>query len=242
MDTSPKCDVLLPRLARRIAEQENRQDGKAVLLVAFGDSVTQGWMEEGVLDEGAVYHALVVHELRRRHRRCTFDCLNAGAGGETLEAGLARLGRDVVRHQPDLVFIGFGLNDSGAGKSGLPAFEERLRVLLSVLHGETDAEAILLTPNMMCHADSPRVSDRWHDALPGLMERQVTGVLALYAEAIREAGTAFDMPVADVYSEWDRLRRSGVDTDALLANGLNHPGKEGHALATRLILEILYGT
>jgi lysophospholipase L1-like esterase len=242
MDRSPECDILLPRLARRIAEQEKCQDGKAVVLVAFGDSVTQGWMEEGVLDEEAVYHALVAHELRRRHPRCTFDCLNAGAGGETLEAGLARLGRDVTRYQPDLVFIGFGLNDSGAGKNGLPVFEERLRVLLSVLRKETDADAILLTPNMMCHAGSPRVSDRWHDALPGLMERQVTGVLALYADAIREAGEAFDVPVADVYAEWERLRRAGVDTDALLANGLNHPGKEGHALVARLILGILCRT
>jgi acyl-CoA thioesterase-1 len=195
-----------------------------------------------VLDQEAVYHARVIRELRRRHPQCTFDGLNAGAGGQTLETGLARLERDVVSHQPDLVLVSFGLNDSGAGEAGLPAFRDSLEVLLTALSGRTEAETILLTPNMMCHADNPRVSERWRHALPELRERQVTGVLARYAGAIREAGAAFEVPAADVYAEWERLRRSGVDTDDLLANGLNHPGEEGHALVARLVLKTLYSS
>jgi acyl-CoA thioesterase I len=241
MDKSAKRGALFPRLVRRIAEKEAAPGARAVLMVAFGDSVTQGWMAEDVLDQEAVYHAQVLRELRRRRPLCTFDGLNAGAGGETLEAGLARLERDVVSHQPDLVLVSFGLNDCGAGEGGLPAFRDRLAVLLAVLRDETEAETILLTPNMMCHAGNPRISERWRHALPGLRERQVTGVLARYAGAIREAGAANGAPVADVYAEWERLRGSGVDTDSLLANGLNHPVREGHTLSARLIIETLYG-
>jgi acyl-CoA thioesterase-1 len=240
MDASDKPRILLPRLARRIAEKGASAGARTVLMVAFGDSVTQGWQADGVLDQEGAYHAQVLHELRRRHPMCNFDGLNAGAGGETLETALVRLGRDVISHQPDLVLVAFGLNDSAAGEAGVAAFRKRLDGLLSALQSEAEAEAVLLTPNMMCHADNPRVSERWRHALPALRERQVKGVLARYAAAIREAGAACGAPVADVYAEWERLRGRGADTDALLDNGLNHPGAEGHALAARVVLATLY--
>lgn len=235
-----RTSLAFPRLRRRIAEKRSFYGARPLLLVAIGDSVTQGWMEEGVLDQESVYHARVLRELRHAHPLCTFDALNAGAGGETVQGGLARAERDVVAHQPDLVVIGFGLNDCFAGDGGLDAFRDRMGSLLDLIGRETEAEPILLTPNMMCHADNPRIPDRWRQSFEEFRERQVSGTLARYAEVIRAVGAERGVPVADVYAEWERLRRAGVETDDLLANGLNHPNAEGHAIAAQAILDVLY--
>jgi len=229
----------LLRFNKRISDFEASRDTAAILTCAFGDSVTQGWMENEKLDHRNVYHAQVSDALRAAHPRGVFNTLNAGIGGQTIEGSLKRLDRDVIRHQPDLVFIGFGLNDSSKGLEGVAAFKENLRLCVEKITQNTEAAIILLTPNMMCFAETDRIPERWQKAFPTLRDRQVSGVLAVYVEAIRRVGLETDTLVADVYAEWERKRTLGEDTDQLLANGLNHPTREGHRLTADLILKVL---
>jgi lysophospholipase L1-like esterase len=58
--------------------------------------------------------------------------LNAGLGGENASGALARLERDVIRHDPHLVTVCLGLNDSRSGKEGLEPFGRVCRSWSSV--------------------------------------------------------------------------------------------------------------
>ena len=229
----------LQRFHQRIADYQSSKDTSPLLICAFGDSVTQGWMENEKLDPANVYHALVAGDLRAAHPHLIVNTLNAGIGGQTMAGSLDRLERDVIRHQPDLVLIGFGLNDSSMGLEGVEAFKRDLRAGVERIARETQAAVVLLTPNQMCYEESDRIPGAWHHVFEALRERQVSGVLAAYDNAIREVGAETGALVADVYAEWERRRTAGKNTDAMLANGLNHPTREGHRLAADQISRVI---
>ena len=70
------------------------------LVVFFGDSITHGY---GVRP-GESFPALVGQALG-------IPIVNAGVPGDTMGAGLARMGRDVLPQRPRLVVVEFGGND-----------------------------------------------------------------------------------------------------------------------------------
>jgi len=227
-----------PNLNQRIADKLGDPASPSPLLVAFGDSVTQGWMGEEELRPACAFPALILAGLQSQVPSCSFNLINAGVGGETVTKAADRLDRDVLSHQPDLVIVGFGLNDSAAGHAGVAAFTEQLRLTVRAIR-ETGADLLLMTPNMMCHELTARIAPKWKPSAPKLRERQIHGVLAAYSEAICRVGKEERVPVADVYAQWKRLRATGVDTDAMLANGLNHPGPKGHEIAAETALNLL---
>jgi hypothetical protein len=47
------------------------------------------------------------------------------------------------------------------------------------------------------------------------------------------------MPCADVYAAWQELDARGVETNRMLANGLNHPTDEAHAIPAELLMRIV---
>jgi lysophospholipase L1-like esterase len=229
----------MKRLQERIAAKAKDYTAAPVLIVALGDSVTQGWMELGQLDSEAVYHSRLRRMLERRHSATTFSVLNAGAGGECAPGGLKRLERDVLRHDPDLVLVAYGLNDASRGMAGLPAFTEALRAIIGRVRSESKAEVVLLTPNGMLAHLNPAVPNQYRALAPNLMRTQTEGVLAAYAQAIRDVGTELAVPVADVYAVWERHAAAGEDVTAWLANGLNHPTREKHAVAAEAVAACL---
>src|SRR5262245_24514574 len=83
-----------------------------VMLVALGDSVTQGLGLNPVMLGTEVYHEVFRRELITLYPTRSFSLVNAGVGGDNTGGGLARLQHDVLDPHPDLVTICFGLNDS----------------------------------------------------------------------------------------------------------------------------------
>ena len=69
--------------------------------------------------------------------------------------------------------------------------------------------------------------------------RQTGGVLTSFVDAAREIARESGAAVADTYADWQAMERSGVDTTALLANHINHPARDMHALFVHRILEQL---
>jgi hypothetical protein len=45
--------------------------------------------------------------------------------------------------------------------------------------------------------------------------------------------------VADVYRAWEELAEAGYNTNALLANRLNHPSAEAHTITAGLLLRLV---
>ena len=126
---------------------------KPYTIVAFGDSTTA---PRGTL---VVYPNLLQNELIVRDR--PVRVINAGIGGNTTHAALARLAAEVLAHRPDLVVVQFGINDSAVDvwknppavepRVPLEQFEANLRGIVQTLRARS-AKVILMTPNPLCGA------------------------------------------------------------------------------------------
>ena len=234
----------LDHFHQRILERASNNGAAPVLIVAFGDSVTQGGTALGEQIPNEVYHARFKRLLEARYPNSIFSVINAGYGGWTATGAIDNLQRDVLRHGPDLVLVAFGLNDSGQGIPGTVGFADSLRQIVSRVKQETTANVIMLTPSFMNTADNPRVAFEHREAnLPQLFaEIQNGGTLAAYAEAIRQVAQEQQVLVADVYAEWSNMAAGGVNTDEMLANGLNHPTAEAHAIPAQLLMQLVIDT
>lgn len=225
----------MKRFFQRVEQKARNVTLPAVSIVAFGDSVTQGVMEHQMLDSKHVYHRLLQEELESFFPTTTFSTFNAGVSGDNVPNALARLDRDVLNRNPDLVLVAFGLNDSQMGVAGLEKFSKGLRAIVFSIKKETDAGILLLTPPFMATRQNARIHPTQLAMTKDIVETQNKGILALYAEAIREVANSFDIPLADIHKEWIRLAYYGIDTNILLINGLNHPDARGHRFASQIV-------
>jgi lysophospholipase L1-like esterase len=151
--------------------------------------------------------------------------INAGLCGDTATGALARLEEDALRFQPDLVIIGFGLNDAGS-EASLPAFESSMRELISRAR-ESGAEVLLRTPNPIVVSNQPsqppahRPGREW----PGT-------VVGLFARKIVELGEELGCPVVDHYRAWMEAESDERMEDAnhlwLRMSDAWHPNAVGH--------------
>ena len=226
------------RLHQRIAAKTASYSEAPVIMVAFGDSVTQGYTRAATIDAATVYHQQLKEKLERHYPLCTFSVINAGAAGQTATDSLSRLERDVIRYQPDLVMIGFGLNDAVVSETGLE-LRASLHTISKRLKSETEADLVLLSPNFMVTADNPNIDPSERHYLADFLEVYSKGNLAKTAQVIRDCAREIGLPLADVYASWQALAEQGQDTNYLLANGLNHPTAKGHRLTAELIFELI---
>lgn len=230
----------LERFLVRIAANVSDYAAAPVLIVAFGDSVTQGYTAHATINHDQVYHACLKRSLETTYPLTTFSVINAGAAGHTVQNALKRLERDVIRHDPDLLIVAFGLNDAAhGGLEGVGQFKADLNRLLERVERETNAHVLIVTPSFTLQQMNGHIHPKELVYLPGLLPLQRGGVVAAYATAIRQIGAARRLPVADVYAAWENLERTGVNTDDLLSNGLNHPIGAAHAITADLLFDLI---
>ena len=92
--------------------------GKSINVAYFGGSITEmdGWRR------------LSREWLQTEYPRCRFKEIQAAIGGTGSDLGVYRFRRDVLDHDPDLVFVEFATNDSGADPESIWAnFEGFIR-------------------------------------------------------------------------------------------------------------------
>ena len=61
-----------------------------------------------------------------------------------------------------------------------------------------------------------------------------------YVQGMRDVAKELDVPLADVYAEWKRMAAEGMDTTALLVNGMNHPTPEMHKLFAEKLFDLIF--
>ncbi len=98
-----------------------------------------------------------------------------------------------------------------------------------------------MTPNMLnTHCDLVGPGDILEPHGPMFVERQLGGVFDAYIDAARQVCREEDVILCDCYAIWKNMYEKGVDTTALLCNGLNHPTRKMHELfAWQLVHTIL---
>ena len=206
-----------------------------VAIAFLGDSVTQGCFEVYLTSEGAVqtvfepesgYAADVRKLFALLYPGVPVQFINAGISGDNAPSGLQRLERDVLAYHPDLTVVCFGLNDACRGDETQEEYASALDGIFTKLK-EAGSEIIFMTPNMM----NTRLSEKLtvpeiRAVAEDTLKIQRDGRLERYLDAAREVCTRQGAAVCDCYAKWKLLSQNGVDTTALLANGINHPSRE----------------
>lgn len=164
-----------------------------------------------ITDARVVYHERFRQMLIDEFEQTSVSMVNAGIAGDTIFGMEARLSRDVVSLQPDLVLLNGALNwPQVLGDNRL--FQEALLRVVRRIKAETDADVILMTPNM----DAPNPLFPGESTLP---ER---------VQMIRQMASGEGTCLSDAYAIWEAMVKKGYEPGRLLANGINHPDKTGH--------------
>lgn len=230
---------MLERFLSRIKANASNPAEGSIVIVAFGDSVTQGCMEYNVADYSGVYHNILKQKLEHEYPQTVFSVINAGVGGSSAGSSLFRLERDVIRYFPDLLILGFCLNDSCGGLEKLDEYEQNIRKIINETRSKTNAEIIILTPNFMASRETAKIAPEHRRHVQTILNCQNNGILKAYVQRLRKTADDLNVPVADVYNEWENLEKQGFDTNEFLINGLNHPDSERQKLIADTIFKII---
>jgi lysophospholipase L1-like esterase len=127
----------------------------------------------------------------------------ARASFDSPAVGFRRLQERVVAAKPTVIIVGYGFNESFAGKDGLPRFQMGLDTLLDTLTA-TKARVVVLGPQR--HEDLGR-------PLPDPAENNKN--IRLYRDAMRETAKKRGYPFIDLYE------RLGSEKKPLTDNGIH---------------------
>ncbi len=222
-----------------------------VTIAFLGDSVTNGCFELFITPSGAIdtvferynaYGARLTRMLSYLFPRAQLNAVNAGISGDSAPSGLRRVERDVLRFQPDLTVVCYGLNDcsQGTGEAEVRRYTDALRGIFEKLQA-AGGEVIFMTPNLMCDYASRRITDKQiYESAVSTCKITQSGALDVYLDAARTVAKECGVAVCDCNARWKKLKEAGVDVTSLLANETNHPKREMHDLFAVSLLETIF--
>lgn len=205
-----------------------------ITIVAFGDSVTHGAVAGGEMNYDTVYWNRLRLKLQEAHDYVPVNVINAGIGGITAKGSLDRMEKQVFSHSPDLVIVCFGLNDVNGT---LEDYVDSLRVIFERC-AEKGVDAIFMTPNMLNTHVPDDVDPNFRDYAYVTAEYQNSGRMDGYMEAAVKLAREMGVTVCDCYAKWKELSKT-QDTTMLLANRINHPIREMHALFADSLFDVI---
>lgn len=178
-------------------------------VITYGDSISAGG--EATAQALRFDERFAAH-LRAQFPKAEITVENGATGGDSTVQGLARLEEKVLTRKPDLVLVGFGMNDHN--KNGVPeqAFEDNLVSIATQIREKTGADVLMFSafpPNPAWKHSSHRMD--------------------VYAAATARAATRSHAAFADVFAVWQKVL-ARKDISSLLGNNINHPNDFGHAL------------
>ena len=204
-------------------------------VVIFGDSVSHGAVV-GYIDYENVYWNQLKRKLNAFRDYMPVNMINASIGGTTAKRSLDRLEKQVLKHEPDLVIVCFGLNDvNGTLEDYVGSLETIFRRCL-----EIGSDVILLTPNMLNTRVAENTPEKDLEYAKKTADMQNGGRMDEYVGAAIAAAKRHGVAVCDCYAKWKELSKTQDVTD-LLANCINHPIPEMHALFADALYEVIMG-
>ena len=240
------------RIAKILSSRnENAFGNPPARIVCLGDSVTHGCFEvyinrfgkvDTVYDSTKSYVRLLQDQLLCLYPASAVSVINSGISGDGTTGALERFARDVAPYSPDLVTVNLGLNDCMAEdtETALRRYKSNMKELFYRIRS-LGAEAILVTPNMMCTYVDPVLPEGvLRDIAAEAARRQNDGTLDRFVNAARQIAEENLVSVADTYAVWQAYAKAGVDTTALLANRINHPAAALHDLFVQKILANIF--
>ncbi|MBL9114697.1 MAG: exo-alpha-sialidase [Verrucomicrobiaceae bacterium] len=170
---------------------------------------------------------------------------NAGVPGNTTAHALKRLQSDVLKHQPRVVVMQFGINDSAIDvwkkppatgpRVGKDLFVTNYRNMIEACR-QSGAKVIVMTTNPLRWSSKTRELYGHTPYNPEAEDGFETATLVAYNEAIRELAKELSLPLIDVHAAYSRFaNKNKIPVSDMLPDGM-HPGETGHQLVAELLL------
>lgn len=217
-----------------LMERPQLEKEGAITIVAFGDSVTHGALLRDINYE-TVYWERLRKKILAVRNYVPVNVINSAIGGVDAASSVARLDKQVLAHNPDLVIVCFGLNDVNGD---LETYISSLREIFERCQN-SGADLIFMTPNMLnTYVAEDTLSEHLGYAAI-TAEYQTSGKMDLFMESAVKLAKEMNVPVCDCYVKWKNLAKT-QDTTKLLVNRINHPTAEMHELFAQSLFEMIF--
>jgi len=207
--TENNADISIPVLYQKNIKKtlDILNKNKPLKIIVFGDSISTGGE---VTEPRFAFYERFKKSLQEKYPKSKITMENGSTGGDTTRHGLERLNDKVLTRKPDLVIVGFGMNDHNINFVAPKEFHKNLKSIVKQIKNKTGADVLLYStfpPNPEWNASSHNMK--------------------AYAEATKKVAKETKSAYADVYSIWkNALKRK--DPPSLLNNNINHPNNFGH--------------
>ena len=189
--------------------REKLEAGTPVTIVSYGNSITAGG-EASTTERRFQYR--YVQYLKKMFPKAIIKIEDVSIPGYMSTQGIEWWDSYIGKTSPDLVLVGWGMNDHNIGGNTPEQFSTNLVTLVGMIRERKNAEVILFS--------SFPPNDDW---LFG------SHSMKLYAAATKEAALETNCAYVDVYSTWEKVLER-KDQSSLLGNNINHPNDFGHWL------------
>jgi lysophospholipase L1-like esterase len=183
-----------------------------------------------------------------QEKNIPLEVINAGVPGNTTALALQRFQKDVLDHNPSLVVIQFGINDSAVDvwkdppiekpRVELPVFLMNMESMIDLIQDQ-NGEVILMSPQRMSwskktrelYGKPPYISDD---------EDGFNVILDTYVAGLRELAVRKNVRFIDINAAYAKhLADYGEPYSKLLNQDGMHPNDKGHKLVFDLLIEQL---
>ena len=200
------------------------------VVVMLGDSTTLCSRNEA----GAKLTDFVQAQLSRTLKRVTV--VNSGKGSDTASGGYARLQEAVFAHDPAVVTISFGLNDTGLFTPG--EYLEWMEKIVQTIKRKSHARILLVTSTPFDNARHPALS-KWGKGFRselGLDEYMDANICA----QVRKLAKKHNLPVCDLHSYFsDKFRKTPALIKTLIMPDGVHLTDEGNKVAAECLAPMI---
>ena len=185
------------------------EGGEKVSIVSYGNSITAGIDLSNINDRLQNRWA---HYLQTQYPAATIELQDASLPGYTSLEAIAYWEAYIGKKNPDLVLLGWGMNEANIGGMSPAEYQNNLIKLVQMTRAQKNAEVIIYS----CF----RPNYNWHYAGHSMN---------LYTEAAKKAAEISNCAYVNVYDVFEKVF-ARKDQPSLLSNNINHPNNFGHWL------------
>lgn len=186
---------------------------RSVLIVAVGSSSTEGI---GASTPEKSYPAFMQSFLNKNTKNVTFIVVNKGVSGDTIAGIEARLDRDVLSKQPQVVLLQTGLSDALSGSSTADYYSGLTRVVKKL---KKNSSVILMNSQLY----------------PGEPSNHL-GILAILNTVAAEQ----NVPIVDRYGIFSNaINKNVVKIEDILASDKMHNNDLGYQCMGKISAELI---
>ena len=203
--------------------------GEKVKLLFYGDSISTGCNASGTPQGGEVSPYTpsfpdMICEYTKEKYGGEVECVNTAVGGKNVFWGQSELEERVISHAPDMVFVGFGMND---GKTAVDTYKNATEDIIERIHAALPETEIVLIATMLPNYEADY---NW------------CGNQEKFAAALLELEKAYSfVGVANVTEMHKALFEAGKRYRDVTGNNINHPNDFVVRLYAQVLLKTVFG-